>query len=223
MVAVRESATTLTNLIAPLTVADFIRGNFGNQVDKDYITGIRDAIVVFQFALSEELRQLPAYIVTEKGNLSHIKLVDGASKGYSTETVGLLDDFIRFEIDESGRCLGFGLFTACGYHILRAVEVAIKGYIVAATGQLPKLNRRNWSVYIEQLEIAGASSNLTDLIKILKTKRNPLMHPQETLKEKDAIGLFSICQTVIEELVNEVYDKHLNTKFKEALIILPTL
>jgi len=101
--------------------------------------------------------------------------------------------------------------------------VSLKGYIVAATGQLPKISRRNWSVYIEQIEIAGASTELVDLIKILKTKRNPLMHPKDILGEEKAIDLFSICQAVIDDLVDEVYEKKLDTQFKEALEKMSTL
>jgi hypothetical protein len=78
------------------------------------------------------------------------------------------------------RCLAFELPTSSGFHILRAVEIGIKGYLHAKAGSLPKMNQRNWGEYIRQLELASADSDLIDVLKVLKTKRNPLMHPQDS-------------------------------------------
>jgi hypothetical protein len=186
----------------------------------DFIWELKNYIERYEAALSEELSQVPAYVVTKKGNLSTESLVEGASNGYCKRTIDLIDEFIRFEIDEAGRCLAFGLFTACGFHILRSVEVAIKGYIVAAKGSLPK--NRNWGEYIVQLEDIGASSNLIDNIIILKTKRNPLMHPQDKLEEEEGISLFNICNSAMDELIKDVINKGLDDKFEKALAMLPS-
>jgi hypothetical protein len=223
LVAVQESAKELFALMAPLTTGQFMKENWKEPLNVYYSGPIEESITAFQFALSEELRQLPVYVVTEKGNLSHIKLIDGASKGYPTQTTELFDDFIRFEIDESGRCLAFGLFTACGYHILRAVEVAVKGYIYATTGALPPIPKRSWGEYIKCLQNSNAPTDLLELITILKTMRNPLMHPQDILKEEDAINIFSICRAVMDRLVSEIYDKKLDAHFGAALAIMPNL
>jgi hypothetical protein len=101
--------------------------------------------------------------------------------------------------------------------------VVLKGYVLAATGRLPPLNNRNWGQYITDMATAGASSNLIDLLRILKTKRNPLMHPKDTLELEEAIGIFCICQNVIETLVSDVRIKGLDIKFTNALAALPTI
>ncbi len=189
-----------------------------------YFTGpIKQDIDTFQIALSEELKLLPLFSVESKGNLSVENLVDGASVGYPASTLALLDDFIKHEIDEAGRCLAFSRPTACGFHILRSVEIGLKAYVLAATGSLPKLNQRNWGEYISQMSNAGASPNLIDLLKILKAKRNPLMHPQDNLEIDDAIGIFCICQNSLETLVADVRAKGLDAKFINALLALPTI
>lgn len=215
--AIKKSAEELLVLIrATLSQVEKMRGEFPDNATN---VSIHNAINTFQFALSEELRQLPVYVVARKGNLSRDRLIEGASEGYSQKARDLADSFIKREINESGRCIAFGLFTACGFHILRAVEICIKGYILAVNGELPK--SRNWGKYIEALEKAEATNNLIDLIKILKTKRNPLMHPQDTLDAEDAMDLFSTCQAIIQFLAKEVFDKNLDVKFKDALTTLP--
>jgi hypothetical protein len=184
---------------------------------------VRTAIDHFQSMLEKELGDLPLFCVEHKGNLDLGRLIVGASDGYATKAKLLIDDSIRREIDEAGRCLAFALPTATGFHILRAVEILLKAYVHAVTGSLPKLNNRNWGEYISQMTNAGTSSDVTDLLKILKAKRNPLMHPQDTLDIEDAIGVFCICQNVIETLTSEVSSKSLDVKLKASLAVLPTI
>jgi hypothetical protein len=177
----------------------------------------------FSVSLQDELDTVPMFTVTRKGNLSIHSLVGGAANGYPKSVLELTDDFINNEINYSGKCLAFDLPTSCGFHILRAVEIGIKAYVHAASGTLPKVNRRNWGEYISVLELNGASTEFIDVLKILKTKRNPLMHPQDNLETEEAIGLFCICQAGIESLIADVRKKSLEVKFKESLRLLPTL
>ena len=189
-----------------------------------YFTGpIKTDLDTFQIALSEELKLLPLFSVEQKGNLSIDRLVNTASAGYAPSAFTLLDDFMKREIDEAGRCLAFARPTACGFHILRAVEIGLKRYILAATGTLPRLNQRNWGEYIAQMSNAMASADLIDFLRILKAKRNPLMHPKDTLEQEDAIGIFCICQNAIETLIAEIRLKGLDAKFTNALAALPTI
>jgi hypothetical protein len=177
----------------------------------------------FSVSLQDELDRLPAFTVTQKGNLSIHSLVRGASNGYPKGVLELIDEFIANEINYSGKCLAFELPTSCGFHILRAVEIGIKAYVHAATGSLPRLNQRNWGEYIRILENAGANTDLIDVLKVLKTKRNPLMHPQDNLEIDEAISLFCICQAGMEALIADVRRRSLETKFKDSLRMLPTL
>ena len=48
------------------------------------------------------------------------------------------------------------------------------------------------------------------------------MHPQDILEIEDAIGIFCICQNVIETLTREIKAKSLDGKFVAALAQLPT-
>lgn len=192
---------------------------FTAETDKE----TKDAVRRFETVLNKELNDLPVFCVREKGNYSLSRLIKGASEGYAAHAKKLMDPFMRREIDAGGKSLAFSLPTASGFHTLRAVEIGIKGLLVAMTGSLPKINKRNWGEYILQLTNAGAAPDLVDLIRILKTKRNPLMHPQDELELEDAIGIFCICQNVIETVTREVGAKGLDQKFTDALAELPTL
>jgi hypothetical protein len=177
----------------------------------------------FSISLQDELDTLPMFTVTKKGNLSIHSLVKGASAGYPKGVIELLDQFMKDDIDHAGKCIAFELPTSCGFHILRAVETGMKGYVHAATGKLPPIKNRNWGEYIEQLTKAGAHADLIDVLRMLKTKRNPLMHPTDNLDTDEAISLLCICQAGIEALIADVRRRSLEIKFKESLEKMPTL
>jgi hypothetical protein len=129
---------------------------------------------------------------------------------------GLLDAKTLKEIDEAGRCLACTLYTASGFHILRSVEMAVKAYVFMQNGgNLPKLNQRSWGKYIELLT-GKVSEKVLDALRILKGKRNPLMHPQHVLNESQAVSLFCICGAAMEALVEDVNSKNLAANFKDA-------
>jgi len=184
---------------------------------------LKTSVDGFFISLQDEMDSLCSFTATNKGNLAVRALAAGASKQYPKAVRELLDDFIVGEIDHAGKCLAFELPTACGFHILRAVEVSAKAYVHAATGKLPPVRNRNWGEYIFQLENAGAHTDVIDMLKVLKTKRNPLMHPQDNLDVDDGITLLCICQSALETIAADIKRRSLEIKFKESLKVLPTL
>ena len=184
---------------------------------------LKGAVDGFFISLQDEMDGLCTFTATNKGNLAVKSLAAGASKQYPKATRELLDDFIIDEVDHAGKCLAFELPTASGFHILRAVEITAKAYVHAATGKLPPIKNRNWGEYIVQLENAGAHSDVIDMLRVLKTKRNPLMHPQDNLEIDDGIALLCICQSAIDTIAADLKRRSLEVKFKESLKVLPTL
>jgi hypothetical protein len=188
----------------------------------DYAT-LRRTVEGFSVSLQDELDRIPMFTVIAKGNLDPHRLCEGASTGYRKTTLELLDTFITDEIDEAGKCLAFELPTSCGFHILRAVETGMKAYLYAATGKLPPMTNRNWGEYITRLTNANAHADLIDVLRVLKAKRNPLMHPTDNLDVDEAIGLLCICQSAIDDVIDDVRRRSLEIKFKEALEKMPNL
>lgn len=157
------------------------------------------ALTHFESMLEKELHDFPLFSVEEKGNLSLERLLDGASHGYPTEVIAKLTPKIINEIDESGKCLAFARSTASAFHILRSLELLIAKYIGALGRPMAPPNRCNWGEYISILRTGGAPKETTDLLQIVKDNyRNPIMHPDATLTEPEALSLFGLCQSAIE-------------------------
>lgn len=184
---------------------------------------LHNNVLAFEVVLGEELGRMLNFVLTDKGGLSVSGLMEGYSAHYPTYVLELIDSFIRSEIDETSKCLACDRNTACGFHILRSVEVAIKGYIHAVKGKLPNPTQRNWGEYIAELQRIAAPSDLIDELRVLKTKRNPLMHPQETLNSDQARQLLCLCEATICAVIEAVRDKKLDAAFKASLAVLPNI
>jgi hypothetical protein len=77
--------------------------------------------------------------------------------------------------------------------------------------------------YITRLTKANAHADLIDVLRVLKAKRNPLMHPTDNLDVDEAISLLCVCQSVLDDLIDDVRRRTLEIKFKEALEKMLTL
>jgi hypothetical protein len=195
----------------------------GRRTTVGSIEALADAIDGFAVSFQDELDRIPMFTVTPKGNLDIRKLAKKIGDGFPKSTTELLDGFVMNDINHSGKCLAFDLPTSSGFHILRAVETCAKAYVHAATGTLPPIKNRNWGEYIQQLKNAGAHSDVIDVLRILKAKRNPLMHPYDNLDVDEAIALLCLCQAGIDAIIDDLRRKSLEVKFKASLKALPTL
>lgn len=112
------------------------------------------------------------------------------------------------EIVEAGRCLALERYTASAFHILRAVELEIRDYIILLTHKTP--NERKWASYIGILTTKQADSKLTrNLDRIRDLDRNETMHPELFYSQTDAIRLFNLCIDTLEQLVEDMNRKRL--------------
>ena len=160
----------------------------------------------FETLLDEELSAAPVFCLERIGNFSTDSLLNGGSAGFDPEAIAVIPDRAISEIDEAGRCLAFERSTASGFHILRAVELTIRHYLGAIPGfTMPPLNRQNWGEFLKLLQGNGAPKEVTDALQNIKDNyRNPLMHPEDVLELRQAIALFSVCQGMIEILVENM-------------------
>ena len=199
----RERAEALEKIIQGI-LNDF-SGAVNATFTEEQIRNLHYALGEFEIVLNKELSDTPAFIVEEKGNFSVSKLTQGASIGYSTLAISRLTSECKTEVDEAGRCLAFSRPTASGFHILRAVELVVKQLIVSLGLTVPPVQRCNWGEYISILRDGNAPKEITDLLQVLKDNyRNPIMHPEQTLDIDESVGLFSMCQSVIEVLCKKM-------------------
>jgi hypothetical protein len=170
------------------------------------LQSVQAGIRKFEIILDAEVTSAPIFCLEPVGNLSTEMLIEGGSKGFDSEVLARLPAAAISEIDEAGRCLAFERPTASGFHILRAVEIAIREYLALVPGfKMPSLNRQNWGEFILQLKNNAAAKEVIDALQNIKDNyRNPLMHPMDTLELRQAISLFSVCQGMIEVLAVDI-------------------
>jgi hypothetical protein len=103
---------------------------------------------------------------------------------------------------EAGRCLVLGSPTACGFHILRAVEAVIGSYY-ELIGEPPPTRMRNWGVYIRKLRESGrADDKITDFMDHTRDNyRNPVSHPEVFMNMDEAGVLIGVAASCIRQMV----------------------
>jgi hypothetical protein len=122
------------------------------------------------------------------------------------------------DIDEAGKCLFFGRYTAVVFHLMRVMEVGVR--------RLARLLRTNvnldqaWGIILQPIDTAivalpgGVAA--TDKEKKRKAKfsevavflrhvkdawRNDTMHPKRTYTEEEANRVFEIVKAFVQSLV----------------------
>jgi hypothetical protein len=160
----------------------------------------------FESLLLASIQEAHIFKLSDKGILSVPALVSGASRTYPAKVFSHLSATTRLDIDEAGRCLAFDRATACGFHILRAVESVMEQYIIKAQGTIPAI--KTWHEYIVAIEHCGGSEKVLNLLRSMKDHyRNPLMHPEDVLTTETAIELFSLSQAAIVAMIQELIDR----------------
>ncbi len=150
-------------------------------------------------------------------------LIYSAEQALSKRSIEQLPDSCLKDIKEAGRCLAFDLPTACGFHIFRALETVILMYFPALRINLPSKKLRNLGVFIALLEgrdikkkgrpiVAGApkaDEKITGMLTHLKDfYRNPLMHPEITLEDDEAISTFQFAISAIDIMVHDIIQRN---------------
>lgn len=167
---------------------------------------LQRSLEAFEPVLAAECNALDTYVVSQKRGYSTPDLVDRSEIMLPIETQVVIGDSVTADIRSAGRCLAFDTPTAAGFHVLRAVEAVMAEYYKHLTGKnLPKQNR-NWGLYLKRLEkvlkadpkIHGALDHIRD------NYRNPISHPEVTLKEGEAIMLFGLSLSVIELMAEAI-------------------
>ena len=110
------------------------------------------------------------------------------------------------DLDEAGRCIAFDVYTAAGFHIIRATEAVIRAYYLVVVGTLPKVKDRNWGAYTRNMgKCSTADPRILSFIDhIREAYRNPITHPEQRLSKNDAQILLGICTSAIVQMVNAI-------------------
>lgn len=183
-------------------------GNWPEETEKELAfhgLWISGAAKEFEYVLAAELEGLDTYFVSQTGIFSTAQLIESAENALPLTIRSELSEQARSDFCQAGKSLAFGLPTACGFHLLRAVESVLTHYLSCLQGDNLELksSERNWGKYIEKLKATGkADEKVISVLDHLRSlHRNPLMHPEDVLTNDEALTLFGIVQSAIVAIV----------------------
>lgn len=176
------------------------------SISEDEATNLELAIQALMVSFHEECAR--SYIVALEKQRAfdlHI-LVESVGTMFDPRIGARFSSFTEREIRESGRCLALERYTASGFHMLRAIEAEVRDCAMLLDQAKPP--RRDLGDYIQMLKKHGADSRLISVLDNIRSiERNPLMHPEDVLRQDDAVSLFCVGQAALSRLIGEM-EKH---------------
>ncbi len=174
---------------------------------------IIEKIDIFEHQFSAELKKIAVYAVPERGIFNTEGLAEKADNHIHASIRDAIPEFALSEFRAAGRCLAFGLYSASGFHSVRAVESVLKEYYAMFLGA-PKKENMTMGLMASQLEEARASGaspapkdiTVRHIRDITNFDRNPLIHKNINLEEIDATTLFNTALGVILEMGKELLE-----------------
>src|SRR5690348_10781756 len=112
------------------------------QDQLDFIVD-KGLLSTFDSALIMELDRLPTYLLERKRGYAVEVLISQIDEVLPADDRTGLSEFARDNMQEAGACLAFHRFTACGYHMSRAVEDVARRYYELIKGRSQQMVRPN--------------------------------------------------------------------------------
>jgi HEPN domain-containing protein len=174
---------------------------------------LRSGIDVFEHQFSAELKRMAIYLVPRRGIFDTERLVANADLHIPESVRGILGEFAIKEYREAGRCLAFGVYSASGFHAMRAAEAVLQVYYRRFLGD-PKKTDMTMGLMASHLRDRIEASDaalpkpLADTVRsiqdVVNFDRNPLVHKNLVLSEDDAMMLFNRAQGMISLMAREL-------------------
>lgn len=179
------------------------------QLSNWQYSSIATKIDAFKSVFRAECRDLDVYSVGQIAIHKTSDLVSRASVMLPAATRNAVPFGVAVEFDDAGKCLAFGLPTACGFHALRGLELVIEGYL-RAFGVTATLH--SWNDYVKAAKALAdgegdkkpAPKVASMIDRMRELDRNPLMHPRDTLDEEGADMLFRLATITVYEIVKDM-------------------
>jgi hypothetical protein len=185
---------------------------------------ISQGITAFYNVFEQEIEDTHCFIVTPVGAYAASALLKNASSHLSQAAQKVVSDDIREDFNKSGECLALDLYTACGFHALRAVEAAALFYHRNVTGVELSDVPLGTLIYGNQKDYPGSGlrpqyvkegspndSPLGLIISLLSQinaiYRIPLMHPKMSLKSYTAKFVFDTSAIAISAMVTDTIER----------------
>ena len=176
---------------------------------------IKAQIEIFEHQFSAELKKTAIYAVPKRGIFDTEELVDAAEKHLPEAIHSILPGVATSEFRAAGRCLAFGLFSASGFHAMRAAESVLRNYYRMFKGEPSKKDLTMGLMASHLIDLTASTSDVMkpnpgtvrSIKDVTAFDRNPLMHPNIVLDETDATILFNRAQIMITDMAREIMDR----------------
>lgn len=195
------------------------------QPTDDELKLIYDPIGKFYQVFEQEAEDANVFIAIPIGAYSTSVLLTNASSHLSEPAQKVVDDGVKEDLDEAGRCLAFDLWTACGFHALRAVEATARFYHREVTGVALTDVPIGTLIYGDQKNHPGSGlvvqhakegnsheSQLGLAISLLSQinaiYRRPIMHPKMSLGAIEAKFVFDTAAIAISAMVTDALTRY---------------
>tara|TARA_R110000868_G_scaffold347695_2_gene608662 strand:- start:129 stop:905 length:777 start_codon:yes stop_codon:yes gene_type:complete len=183
------------------------------------LNSLTSAAREFEAVFKAEMRNAATYSVPKRAAFDTATMVGNARELIPVDLRSVLGVKAELELMAGGKAYAFGLFTAAGYHVCRAVEALLAEYHTMFCGQ-PTSNRMTMNDYISELEqiIEAGGSPVPDkrtvhnLKQVKDFSRNPLMHPRSVLEETDAYLLINESVAAMTCMSREMSDAECETQ-----------
>ena len=186
------------------------------RIDSHELAHLQALTEKFEHAFAAEMTHAPSYYATKRGIYSTYDLIERASDCFGGAMRDYIPDAAMREFDVAGRSLAFGLGTAAGVHLLRAIELVLKGYYELFSGTLVSKNERSYSIYLKKLHTLSEDENnacrpdkrlLQMLAQIKEHYRNPLTSPDYSISLEQATSLFALATAAITLMTEQMMAK----------------
>ena len=184
-----------------------------DRIDAHEMALVYTMVEKFEHALAAELNTAPSYTAQKRGIYSTYDLIENAYQVFSPELLTVIPESAQAEFNEAGKALAFGLGTAAGVHLLRAIEIELKQYFELYTGTSTAKAERNYAIYLKKLAALAEDENaaqrpdrrlLQMLAQIKEHYRNPLTSPDATISIEQATSLFGLASAIITLMAEQI-------------------
>lgn len=198
-------------------------GVFDQEFQSWAFYNARSKLEEFRHVLAAECRKSETYFIDKKVGFDISTLLHTAEENLHSSIVSFLPENALTEVRAAGRCLALECYTACGFHVLRGLEVVMAAYYKQVSGREKEF--RSWHDYVEALtELEQGENGIKPrfpspkvaamLDRMRQLERNPLMHPSDTLDEMAADTLFKLSIVTMTELAKDMRDMAGQTEMK---------
>jgi hypothetical protein len=172
-----------------------IKHRAGQPIPDWQISSLEADVAKVENLLEYDLNQQHVYAIEKVGIFNTDDLIDHAEEHLPLAVRNAIDGKTKDDFKAAGRCLVFQLFTASGYHALRALEAEARKYHKMVLKLSTESALRKQLELEEKIRSSDSPSGLIiiNLTRMNKIYRQSLTHPDMVITEEDdAMEIFNL-------------------------------